>query len=424
MQLLLKNALIIDSGSSHHLSRKDIYIVHGVINKIATDIEVDDSCQIISSPNLCVSKGWFDLNASIPDPGFEQREDLVSAAKSAASGGFTCVAMMPNTQPSIHSKTEIEYINNKSLGTIVNFYPIGAITRHTAGKDLTEMHDMYESGAIAFSDGNHAIQNSGLLLRSLEYVKAFEGIIFHHPEDESISQKGHIHEGPMSIQLGLHASPAIAESACVARDIHLLEYTQSRLHFIDISTKESVDLIRKAKAQGLQVSASVNAYNLFMNADSLISFDSNLKVNPPLRDIADIEALIEGIKDGTIDTICSAHQPLDEECKNLEFDLADYGMIGFETCFAITNSVLREQLSTEQIVALFTSGAEKVIGDYCYSIEENSNACMSIFDPEKRWVFNDSHIHSKSKNTPFIGFDFVGKVIGIINKRKLHLNDQ
>lgn len=422
MQLLLKNALIIDKSSSHHLSRKDILIINGIISKIDESISVDENCQIVSSENLCISKGWFDLNASIPDPGFEHREDLLSAAKSAASGGFTSVAMMPNTQPCIHSKTEIEYINNKSLGTIINFYPIGAITKNTAGKDFTEMQDMYESGAIAFSDGTHAIQNAGLLLRSLEYVKAFDGLIIHHPEDTSISQNGHMHEGSMSIQLGLHATPSLAESTCVARDLHLLEYTQSRLHLIDISTKESVDLIKQAKAKGLKISASVNAYNLFLNADTLISFDSNLKVNPPLRDLDDIDALIEGLKDGTIDTITSAHQPLDEECKNLEFDMADFGMIGFETCYAISNSVLREKMSNEAIIEKFTAGIENIIGEYCYSIEEQNNACITLFDPEKRWVFTAKDIHSKSKNTPFVNYDFVGKVIGIVNKRKVALN--
>lgn len=421
MQLLLQNALIIDQSSTHHMSRKDILIINGVISSIEDSIDVLDTYEVISSPNLCVSKGWFDLNAQVGDPGFEYREDIVSASKSAASGGFTCIAMMPNTQPSIHSKTEIEYINNKSLGTLINIYPIGAISKNCAGKDLTEMHDMYESGAIAFSDGTHALQNSGLLIRALEYVKAFDGIIFHHPEDTSISQKGHMHEGSMSIQLGLHAMPSIAESACVARDLHLLDYTQSKLHFVNISAKESVALVREAKSKGLHVTASVNAYNLFLNADSLISFNTNLKVNPPLRDIEDIRALIEGLMDGTIDTISAAHTPLDEECKNLEFDMADYGMIGFETCFAITNSVLREHMKIEHIVEKFTSGVEKVIGDYCYSIEVNNNACITIFDPEKRWIFENTDIKSKSKNTAFIGYDFVGKVIGIVNKRKAYI---
>ena len=422
MQILLKNALIIDKSSSHHLSRKDILIQHGIITKIDLNINVDEDCQIITSENLCVSKGWFDVNATIPDPGFEHREDILSASKSASYGGFTGVAMMPNTTPCVHSKTEIEYINNKSLGTIVNFYPIGAITKNCAGKDLTEMQDMYESGAIAFSDGNHAIQNSGLLLRSLEYVKAFEGIIFHHPEDNSISQKGHMHEGAMSIQLGLHASPSLAESTCVARDLHILEYTNSRLHFIDISTKESVALIKEAKSKNLNITASVNAYNIFLNADTLISFDSNLKVNPPLRDIEDINALVDGLIDGTIDTITSAHQPLDEECKNLEFDLADFGMIGFETTYAIANTILKEKMSTESIIEKFTNGVEKVIGEYCYGIEEENMANITFFDPDKRWVYNENDIKSKSKNTPFVDYDFIGKVLGIINKKKLNIN--
>ena len=423
MQLLLKNALIVDSNSSHHLLKKDILIRDGKIEKIAEFIEKIDDYTEVTSEFLCISKGWFDLNCYIPDPGQEHREDIISGTKSAASGGFTSIALMPIAYPPTQSKTGIEYIINKSLGTIINVHPIGAITKDCNGKELTEMHDMYEAGAVAFSDGYKALSNSGMLLRSLEYVKAFDGIIFHHPEDNSISLNGQMNEGQTSVELGLHASPAIAESLCVARDLYILEYTQSKLHFIDISTKESVKLIRDAKAKGLSVTASVNAYNLLLEDTYLKNFDSNAKVNPHLRSKEDRDALIEGLIDGTIDTICSAHLPQDEESKNLEFDQADYGMIGFETAFAVANTALHSKMPIDKIIEKFTDGCVNVLGEYCYPIEEGNQANITIFDPSINWVFQSSDIKSKSKNTPFVNYTFFGKALGIINKKKMFWND-
>jgi dihydroorotase len=423
MQLLLKNALIVDSNSSHHLLKKDVLMKDGKVEQIAESIENTGHYTEISSEFLCISKGWFDLNCYIPDPGQEHREDIISGTRAAASGGFTSIALMPNAYPSVQSKTGVDYVINKSLGTIVNVHPIGAITKDCKGIELTEMHDMYEAGAVAFSDGYKALNNSGMLLRSLEYVKAFDGIIFHHPEDNSISLNGQMNEGQTSVELGLHASPAIAESLCVARDLYLLEYTQSKLHFIDISTKESVKLIREAKARGLSVTASVNAYNLLLDDTFLQNFDTNAKVNPHLRTKEDVQALIEGIVDGTIDSICSAHFPHDEESKNLEFDQADYGMIGFETAFAVANTVLKNRLPLDKIIEKFTDGCANVLGDYCYPIEEGNQANMTIFDPSLSWVFQASDIKSKSKNTPFLDYTFTGKALGIINKKKMFWND-
>jgi len=422
MQILLKSALVIDPSSSHHMQRRDVFIKDGKLEDIAETIENDGSKQEISSGNLCVSKGWFDLNVLVPDPGQEHREDLVSASKAAAFGGFTGIAIMPNTTPALHSKTEIEYILNKSAGLIIDVHAIGAVTKDCAGKDLTEMVDMYEAGAAAFSNGYRPVSHAGIMERSLEYMKAFGGTLFHHPEETSISNKGHMNEGAMSVSLGLHAAPALAESLCVARDLYLLEYTGSKLHFTDISTAESVALIREAKRKGLQVTASVNAHHLLLEDKALESFDSNLKVNPPLRGHADRMALIEGLKDGTIDTISSGHIPQDAESKELEFDLADFGMIALETAFATANTALQGQMTTEQIVAAFTSGPEKVLGEYCYPIEKGSPANITFFDPELAWTFTAAHIQSRSKNTPFVGQAFIGKPLGIVNKKKLYLS--
>jgi dihydroorotase len=422
MQILLKSALVIDPSSSCHLQRLDVLVKDGRIEEMAVSIENDGSKQEISSANLCVSKGWFDLNVLVPDPGQEHREDLVSAAKAAAFGGFTSIAIMPNTTPALHSKTEIDYILNKSAGLIIDVHAIGAVTKDCAGKDLTEMVDMYEAGAVAFSNGYKAVSHAGIMERALEYMKAFDGTLFHHPEEVSISNKGHMHEGAMSVSLGLPASPGLAESLCVARDLYLLEYTGSKLHFTDISTAESVSLIREAKKKGLHVTASVNAYHLMLEDSALVNFDSNLKVNPPLRGNSDRIALIEGLIDGTIDTICSGHIPHDAESKELEFDLADFGMIALETAFATANSTLRERMAIEQIVGAFTSGPEKVLGEYCYSVEKGNPATITFFDPDLNWTFNAAHIQSRSKNTPFVGQAFIGKPLGIVNKKKLYLS--
>lgn len=422
MEILIRSAKIINTGSPFHNQVKDILIADGKIKKIGGKLPAGSKIKEIRGANLHVSPGWFDLNTFLADPGYEQKETIESGCRAAASGGFTHICCMPNTQPVIQSKAQVEYVLKKSEKEVVSVHPVGAITHNTEGKDLAEMYDMYHAGAMAFSDGLTASPEAGVLERALLYVKSFDGLIMSHPEDKSVSKTGVMHEGAVSTRLGLAGVPALAEEIAVNRDLYVLEYTGSKLHLLDISLKRSVDLIRAAKRKGLKVTASVNAYNLALDESAVGDYNTNNKTNPPLRSREDISALMKGISDGTIDTITSAHQPQDEECKKLEFDKADFGMIGLETCFAIANTKLNKQVSIEKLVELLAVNPRRILGLDVPALEEGANADMTLFDPEQKWVFSKNDIRSRSANTPFIGAEFTGKAIGIINKGKLYLN--
>lgn len=422
MEILIRSARIVDSGSPFNNQVKDILISDGKIRKIGSKLQNTSKAREIKAENLHVSLGWFDLNAYLADPGFEQKETIESGCEAAASGGFTHICCMPNTSPIIQNKAQVEYVLQKSAGHVVSVHPVGAVTHNTEGKDLAELYDMHRAGAIAFSDGLKASANAGLVERALLYVKAFDGLVMNHPEDKSISKNGAMHEGITSTQLGLPGAPALAEEIAVNRDLFVLEYCESKLHLLDISLKKSLDLIKAARKKGLKVTCSVNAYNLMLEDKSVGNFDTAYKVNPHLRSKEDIAALVKGIAEGTVDTITSAHQPQDEECKKLEFDKADFGMIGLETCYAVANTALNDKVGTEKIVELLANNPRKVLGLASTSIVEGAEADLTLFDPDKKWVFAEGDIRSRSKNTPFIGAGFTGKAIGVINKGKLHLN--
>ncbi|MDB5282649.1 MAG: pyrC, partial [Bacteroidota bacterium] len=421
MEILIRSARIVDTGSPFNNQVKDILISNGRIKKIGAKIQNTSKAKEIKADNLHVSIGWFDLNTFLADPGYEQKETIESGCKAAAAGGFTHICCMPNTSPVIQTKSQVEYVLGKSLNQIVQVHPIGAITHNAEGKDLADVYDMYNAGAVAFSDGLKPSASAGMVERALLYVKAFNGLIMNHPEDKSISKNGAMHEGVLSTKLGLPGAPALAEEIAVNRDLFVLEYTESKLHFLDISLKRSVEMIKVAKRKGLNITASVNAYSLVLDENAVGDYNTSSKLNPHLRTKADIAALIKGIEEGTIDTVTSAHQPQDEECKKLEFDKADFGMIGLETCFAAANTALNGKVSTAKVVELFASNPRKVLGMEVPSIAEGNEADLTLFDPAKKWTFAESDIRSKSKNTPFVGTAFIGKAVGVINKGKLQL---
>lgn len=421
MEIIIRSARIIDTGSPFHNQVKDILVSNGKIKKIGAKLQNTSKAKEVKADNLHVSLGWFDLNTFLADPGYEQKETIESGCAAAAFGGFTHICCMPNTQPVTQTKSQIEYVLRKSTDEIVNVHPLGAVSENGEGKDLAEMYDMHSAGAIAFCDGLKPSSNAGMVERSLLYVKAFDGLIMNHPEEKSISKNGAMNEGVVSTKLGLPGAPALAEEISVNRDIYILEYTESKLHLLDISLKRSVELIRNAKKKGLKISSSVNAYNLMLDETAVGSYNTNCKVNPHLRSKEDIAALVKGIADGTIDTITSAHQPHDEECKKLEFDKADFGMIGLETCFAVANTALKGKVELSKIIETFANNPRRVLGIE-NKIAEGAEADLTLFNPELKWTFAESDIKSKSKNTPFVGTNFIGKSLGVINKGKLQLN--
>jgi dihydroorotase len=421
MEILIRSARIVDTGSSHHNQVKDILIANGTIKKIGSKLQNTTKATEIKLPNLHVSVGWFDLNTFLADPGYEHKETIETGCAAAAAGGYTHICCMPNTSPAIQTKSQVEYVLAKSAGQVVSVHPLGAITHNTEGKDLADVYDMYTAGAVAFSDGLKPSPSAGVVERALLYVKAFGGLVMLHPEDKSISKNGAMHEGVVSTKLGLPGAPALAEEVAVNRDLFVLEYTGSKLHFLDISLKRSVEMIKAARKKGLAVSASVNAYNLALDESAVGDYDTNNKLNPHLRSRADIDALIKGVADGTIETITSAHQPQEEDCKKLEFDKADFGMIGLETCYAIANTVLGGKISIDNLVEIFAVNPRRILGMDVPAIEVGQVADITLFDPGKKWTFTEKDIRSRSNNTPFIGKEFTGKALGIINKGKLHL---
>lgn len=424
MNILIRAAKIIDTGSKHHQTVKDVFIQNGAIAKIGRNLSPSGKFKEMNYKGLHLSTGWVDLNSYFADPGFEQKETIETGCNAAAAGGFTHVCVMPNTQPAIHNKSMVEYVCSKANGKIVNVLPIGALTQNCEGKELAELYDMFHAGAIAFSDGLRPSTNAGLLERALDYVKAFDGIIFAHPEDKSISKNGVMHEGIAGTMLGLPLMPAFAEEIALSRDLLVLEYTQSRLHILDVSLKKSADLIRNAKKKQLNVTASVNAHHLFFTDEDISDYNTFLKVNPPFRSKEDIAALIKAIQDGTIDTITSQHTPHEEDCKKLEFDKADFGIVGLETSFAVANTVLKSKLNIEEIVQLFSINARKILKLKTLHIEEGNQADITIFDPNHVWTLSEKNIFSKSKNSPFIGRKLVGKPLGIVNNGQLFLSQQ
>lgn len=421
MKTLFTSAKIIDSNSPYNGQVMDVLIENGIIKYIQKNIKKEKGIKVIEINNLHLSPGWFDMQVNFKDPGFENKEDLNSGVKSAIAGGFTGVAVMPSTNPPIHSKAEVEYIINKTKDAIVDVYPVGCVSHKHEGANISEMYDMHQSGAIAFSDDKKPVENPGLLLRALLYAKNFGGLVMTYCDEKSISQDGKMNEGEISTSLGLKGIPAIAEELMLVRNIALAQYAETGIHISCVSTSNSVELIREAKAKKVNITASVNAYHLALDDSNLKEFDSNVKVLPPLRTKADIEALKKGLADGTIDVITSDHNPEDEESKKVEFEFAAFGMIGLETAFAIANSN-KAKLKLELLIHAISTRPREILNLPVPVIIEGGKANLTLFDPELEWIFEEKHIESQSKNTPFIGTKFKGRALGIYNKKILVIN--
>ena len=421
MKLLIKSAKIIDGSSEFHQKNKDILVDNGVILQIADNIETKAN-QVIEGENLHISAGWIDMRVQPRDPGFESKEDIESLLKAAMAGGFTEILTLPNTKPVVQTKEAIAYYKRLTINELVEIYPAAAVTKNCEGKDFTEMYDLHKAGAVAFTDGEKPLWNADILLKTLQYLSPIKALLMNRPEEPTLAHFGQMHEGISSTLLGLKGIPAAAEELMIMRDLKLLEYAEikaekSILHFSTISTAKSVELIREAKKKGLPVSCDIAAHQLVFTDEDLIDFDTNFKVNPPFRSKKDIAALQKGLADGTIDTIVSDHSPQDEEAKNLEFDLADFGIIGLETAFAAANTF--SKLSLEKLIEKFTKNPRQLLSNQQVSIKINEPANLTIFDPNQEFIFTEKDIFSKSKNTPFVGKKLIGKVIKVINKNKI-----
>ena len=417
MKTIIRNATIIDPKSPFHTKTVDILIADGCITKIGTALPNPDNFEEINRDNLHVSLGWFDSSVSLGEPGFEDRETIENGLQVAAKSGFTGIALQPNSYPVIDNQSQVHFVKSKAIGAATELFPIGALTKESEGKDMAELFDMKNAGAIAFGDYNRSLDNANLLKIALQYTQDFDGLVIAFSQDEKIKGNGVANEGIVSTRLGLKGIPNLAEELQVARNLFLLEYTGGKLHIPTISTSKSVALIQEGKAKGLQVSCSVAVHHLVLNDEKLEEFDTRFKVSPPLRTETDRLALIEGVKNGTIDMITSDHNPIDIEHKKMDFDTAKSGTIGLESAFSALMTILPAEMVIEKLTAGRTT-----FGIESPSITEGAKANLSLFNPEGKNTYTSEAIRSKSKNSAFIGTEIKGKVYGIVNQNQLILN--
>ena len=417
MQLLLKKVTILSPTSKYHLKKKDILIKNGLIEKIADSIN-EKVKTVIDEKNVYVSIGFMDLFADFCEPGYEHNDTIATGMKASLAGGFTDVCLLPNTNPIIQNRSTIESIKSKS--DLVNLHPLGAVSKNTEGKDLAEMYDMKQGGAIAFTDGKKTIQDAGLLLKALQYIKTFDGVIIEIPENTSISKHGLMHEGIASTKLGMPGKPAISEYIAIQQSLELVSYTNSKIHFTGISTKKSIELIKQAKKQGIQVTCSVTPYHLLYTDADLETYDSLYKVNPPLRTDEDRKALLKAVEDGVVDSIASHHFPQDWDSKTKEFEYAKNGMITLQTMLP---SLLKasSKITLEKWISLLTEKPREILSLPMPIIEEKQPACLTVFNPTEKWNFNTTNNESLSANSPLLNSELIGKIICVINNNQFSM---
>ncbi len=414
MKIIIRSAKIIDSKSPFHNQTVDLLIADGLIEKIGTSLPENNEATEVKFDNLHLSQGWFDSSVSLGEPGYEDRETIANGLNVAAKSGFTAIALQPNSFPIIDNQSQVNFVKNKANGFATELFPIGALTKASEGKDMAELFDMKKAGAIAFGDYNKSIDNANLLKIALQYVQDFDGLVITYAQDANLKGNGVANEGIVSTKLGLKGIPTLAEELQVARNLFLLEYTGGKLHIPTISTAKSVELIREAKAKGLNVTTSVSVHHLVLTDEKLEGFDTRFKVTPPLRTETDRQALLKAVTDGTIDMITSDHNPIDIEFKKMEFDTAKNGTIGLESAFGALLTVL----PLETIIEKLTLG-KAVFGIENNSIAEGSKANFTFFTPEGKSTFTKENILSKSKNSAFLGTEIKGSVYGILNQNQL-----
>ncbi len=434
MQVLINKARVLDKQSVFNNKVVDITITDGVIAgiieqnkksaKTAASIVADgkEVWKGNATEELLVSTGWVDVFADYREPGLEHKETIASGLAAAAAGGFTHVLLLPNTQPAISSKSVIQYVLGKAVGNTVSVHALGTVTANAEGKELAEMMDMHANGATAFTDGWKPIQNANLMLKALEYVKAFGGTVLQMPVDAPLAAGGLMNEGAVSTTLGMPGIPLLAETLMLYRDIELLRYTHSKLHVTGISSAESVAMIRKAKEEKLNISCSVTPYHLALTEDMLNTYDSAYKVTPPLRSEADRMALIKGLADGTIDCIATHHRPHEWDAKTKEFEYAADGMAVQEIAFNIVWDTLKDYLTIERIAEVLANAPKHLFGLHAGTIAKGNTATLTLFSATGKHTLTTATKKSAAMNNPFIGKALTGAVIGIFNNNKLNLN--
>ena len=418
--VMLKGGTIIDPYHKKEY-KSDVLIKDGKIFEIG-DFDPPKSCEIIDCEGKIITHGFCDLHVHFREPGREDKETLQTGSIAAMAGGFTRVCVMPNTTPPLDTPESINFIIKKAENAPIHIHPIGAVSKGQDGKDITEMGLMHKEGAVAFSDDGLPIQDGGIMRIALEYSKLIDVPIINHAEDECLRDEGLMHEGTISTRLGLPGNPDLAESSMVHRDLELADFVGAKIHIPHVSSAKAVDLIRKMKKHKDDVTAEVTPHHLFFNDEDLISYDTNLKVGPPIRTENDRKSLIDAVKDGTIDCIATDHAPHTIEDKETTFDLATFGMIGLESCFGIVNKVLCKdsKMDLMDLISFLTNRPREIMGFDCDLFSVGSSAEIVVIDPEQDWVFSREDIKSRSINSPYIGKELFGKVQFTISRSHLY----
>lgn len=426
MKIVLRNVDVIHPEENINLKGVSVLLREGLISKIGelTNDEIRDARDFDFSGKILVP-GLFDMHVHLREPGREDEETVVSGCNGAAVGGFTGIACMPNTEPATDTAEVVKFIKEQAAAHLVDVHPVGAASVARKGEIISPMAELVEAGAVAFSDDGVAVKTSSVLRRAFEYANMYNVPIIEHCEDESLAE-GDMNEGVNSTLLGLPGLPSVAEDIIVSRDILMAEYTGGRIHIAHISTKNSVNLVRDAKKRGIKVTAEVTPHHFTLTDDSLKTYDSNFKMNPPLRTQADVDSIIKGLKDGTIDCIASDHAPHSIEEKESEFQYAPNGILGFETTVGLSFSELlkKNKLSIEDIIQKLSINPRKILNLPIPSFKIGEIANFSIIDPNLVWTVDVSRFKSKSRNSPFDKKLLTGKSVAVINKKKMYYDDQ
>lgn len=428
MKILLKNARIIEPSES--IDRvADVLIVEGIIEKIGTNIGASENVQEYELDGKIVAPGFIDMHVHLREPGYEHKETIETGLDAAANGGFTAVCCMPNTNPPMDDASVVKFVKQKSAKTLnglVDVYPVAAATKLREGKELSPMMELVEAGAVAFSDDGSPIENPEIMRRAFEYSNMLGKIIIQHPEDRSLAKGGVMNEGLVSTSLGLPPIPSIAEEIMIDRDIRIAEFVDATYHVAHISTAGSVEIIRQAKKKNLKVTCEVTPHHFTLTDDAVRTFDTNTKMNPPLRTKADCDAIKEGLRDGTIDVIASDHAPHSFDEKEVEYLEAPFGIVGLETAIglAITELVIPKILSVNQLIEKYSINPRKILSLPSVKIQVGERANFTILDIQKHWKVDAQNFKSKSKNTPFDGRALIGKCFAIINNGRIHFSER
>lgn len=420
MKILIKEITIVYPGTSHHMQKMDVLLEGSKIKTIQKKISSEGTDTVVEGKGKYLLPGLCDLYTSIPDPGNETTEDIKSGCKAALAGGFTDIFITANTNPPIQTKSIAEYIIKEGKNQAIRVHPIGAATENLTGNNPVEMYDLHKSGVTVFGNMPYSIQDSGVLVRTLQYTRPLGALLMEMPYDKNLTGSGQVNESIVSVKMGMKGIPEISEATAIQRAIRALEYAGGKLHLAGISTEEGVNLVKEAKKAGLHITASVFVHHLLFTEEEVSEYDTNFKVNPPLRSKSDQKALFKGLKEGVLDAICTQHTPVDTEGKDLEFEYAQFGMISLQTALSALFTHTSKYLSIEDLTTLLAINPRKITHLPAHKIEESHSADFILFDPEKTWTFSPVNNQSKSANSPFVGAEMKGAVTAVFTNNKLH----